>query len=319
MKIQPVIFFSLIVNLFITVSFAQSGSGSQFFVAKKSHAYFVEIKTDTAYVFSAPVMTSNQVYFGKRVNAIDTLFSGTGEFVGNKFNLITLDAVLYLTSNGSDKHQPKKLELERVEDPQTLNEDLNESYWFTNYIKMIREIDTIYPYANFSMETGWYNWRGFTNKNSYYEDFRAFVDGYIPSYKDSILQAHAAYTKILEGMQSNMMDLTADESIKEIQQFPNSKKQYSGYAKAIVNEIAEIRPELFYEIAEKSGDQQQQLFSSVSKPAIKTLKKIETDSPSKKQFKKFRRKQTFIAVGGVSVLVLGNAAFYGTIGYFIFR
>ena len=319
MKFQSLVLFLLFVNLFTAVSFAQSDE-SHFYVAKKSHAYFVEIRGYDAFVFYGPVMTSNQVYFGKRVNTLDTLCYETTEYAGNRFHLSTINKNLYLIANPDVKHVPKKMELQLVLESGSINSDLNESYWFENYIKMIREIDTIFPHASFSMGTGWDEWNGFPNKESYYKDFRRYIDSLLPVYKDSLVQAHSGYTEILNALMTNILVLTADEVITETNKFPKgSAFRYNEYSATIINEIAEKRPGLFYEIAEKAGKDQEKLFLMVSKPAIKTLKSFETDSPAKKQFIKFRRHETFFIVSGITIATVGNAAFFGTIGYLIFR
>ena len=319
MKFQPLVLFLLLVNLFTRPSFAQSDE-SHFYVARKSHAYFVEIKGYDAFVFYGPMMTSNQVYFGKRVNALDTLCYETTEYAGNRFHLSTINQNLYLIAEPDVKHVPKKMELQLVLETGPINSDLNESYWFENYIKMIREIDTIFPHASFSMGTGWDEWRDFPNKESYYKDFRRYIDSLLPVYKDSLIQVHSGYTEVLNGLTTNIPILTADEVITEMDKFPNGAAfGYNEYSKTIINEIAEKRPELFYEIAEKAGKDQERLFQSVSGPGIKSLKHFESDSPAKKQFTKFRRKETFFIAGGITIATIGNVAFFGTIGYLIFR
>ncbi len=209
----------------------------------------------------------------------------------------------------------------KLDDPSKIYEAINHSYWDVIYRGMMDEIQQIYPLFNdFHYRYRQTNWSIAEAKQSVPEKFEVLAKEQIEKLKDSLSEANHRLIALNDSLEKNINTLTLEELKHNLLQRPIHQYAYDEYQQEILHTIAKNRPGLFYDLAQEMPEERDYLFGEIyQKDAVRSLKNYETDSPMKKKFRKFRRKQAWrVGLITTGVVSLQTAVIGGVITGIVF-
>lgn len=202
----------------------------------------------------------------------------------------------------------------KLEKPSKVYEAINHTYWQTLYRKEIENIESNYPlfreYRYRSYRPGDYSiWESMTFKQANPETFELLAAERKNQLIDSLVYTNNRLISLNDSIEKNILALTQEELKNNLLSRPIHDLPYDRYQGVILNTVAEKRPDLFFDLAETLPDEKAYLFNKVyERDAVKSLKKFETNTPIKKEYLKYRRRQHFKAgllITGASLLEVG--------------
>ena len=202
----------------------------------------------------------------------------------------------------------------KLENPSKVYEAINYTYWQTLYRKEIEKIESNYPlfreYRFRSYRPGDYAiWESMTFKQDNPETFELLAAERKKWLMDSLVYTNNRLISLNDSIEKNIRTLTPEELKNNFLSRPVHVLPYDEYQDVMLNTVAEKRPDLFLDLAEALPDEKAYLFGKIhERNAVKSLKKFETNTPVRKEYLKYRRRQNFKAgllITGAGLLEVG--------------
>lgn len=226
---------------------------------------------------------------GFSIKGIDTIIrQHDGNFSGHDLKLVKEDNKFYLITN---LKKSKKIFLEKVNDLDVVNNNLNNAYYLDRYFKISEKLNKQYPLNHHSFRDGFVTWKQLTNKSIDHITFRNFADWRLKVIEDSICEVQNSYVRLTNYLLHNLKTIDYSLLKDSLVKLPAEYKYRSWYYGTVVNQIAKQLPEYFFRLAEDFPDSRNIIFVSVedSKEVIQSLKAVEGHADLKKAFFKDRR------------------------------
>lgn len=205
----------------------------------------------------------------------------------------------------------------KLENPSKVYQAINYTYWQLLYRKAIEQIESNYPlfreYRYRSYRPGDYSiWESMTFKQDNPETFELLATERKNLLVDSLVYTNSRLISLNDSIEKNIRTLTQEELKNNFLSRPIHVLPYDEYQDVMLNTVAEKRPDLFLGLVEALPDEKEYLFNKIhERNAVKSLKKLETNIPIKKEYLKYRRRQNFKA----GLLITGASLFeVGVIG-----
>jgi hypothetical protein len=208
----------------------------------------------------------------------------------------------YLKFRGDKGIPGKKIELTITEIGKDLNVKMNNAYWWTSFFQLSRNLHSRFTWGHYGFRNGFKYWDQFDAKEIPYKDFRKFADEKIRAIKDSVTMVETARTRLAKNIISSISKIQYSALKDSVAKLP-VRYDGSAYSRIVVREICDKRPEVFFKLADDLPDFKRQLFSVFDKQTIRTLKAVDTTSPSKEEFLKEKRHATFSLIAGTTLYV----------------
>ena len=202
----------------------------------------------------------------------------------------------------------------KLENPSKVYEAINHTYWQMLYRKEIEKIESNYPlfreYRYRSYRPGDYAiWESMTFKQDNPERFELLATERKKLLIDSLVSTNNRLISLNDSIERNIQTLTPEELKINLLSRPIHVLPYDEYQDVMLNKVAEKRPDLFLGLVEALPDEKAYLFNKIQeRDAVKSLKKFETNTPIRKEFLKYRRRQSFKAgllITGAGLLEVG--------------
>ncbi len=207
----------------------------------------------------------------------------------------------------------------RVEDPSKIYEAINATYWKSLYEQTRHEIETAFPdfpeyyYSNYSGFRE--SWKTIHFKQLEPEQFKILADQRNEFLKDSLTTTNQYLMNLNQAVEQQLDTLSLPGLKQNFESRPLGVYEYRPYTDKMVQLVAEKRPDLFIGLVEVTPERTEYLFDQVYffKAARKSIRNYETDSPVKKAFFRYRRRELFkfgvvvTAVGTLELGVIGGA------------
>jgi hypothetical protein len=238
-------------------------------------------------------------------------------FAGDKATIQQADNKLYLVAQG--RKSGRKMEIDTITDPGSVNTRINNAYWWSNFFRLCGDIDSVFRMYHYSFRTGFVLWNSFDNKEIYYKDFKVYADNKLKMIRDSIVAVQTPYLLLTDELIANMATIGYDSLKEKLVKLTTGDMHGTVYFGSVVNSVCNNRPELFFKLAEDMQDKKTMLFDAVSdRKTIKKLTALPSDSPAKKEFLKAKKKDR-----AFTAKMIGNAAagavLLGACIYFLVR
>ncbi|WP_343632978.1 hypothetical protein [Fluviicola sp.] len=202
----------------------------------------------------------------------------------------------------------------KLENPAKLYEAINHSYWEVLYRTTIDEMRNNYPgfhayrypyYRYGSPEA----WESLTFKQAEPSEFEVLSRKQNQFIKDSLIRTNNRLIFLNDSIETHISTLTLEALKSNFMSRPIHVNAYDEYQQVMLKFVAEKRPDLFYDLVESLPEEKKYLFHKVSYgDSFKSLKKFETVSPVKREFLKYKRKESLKAglmVTGAGLLEVG--------------
>nr|WP_294859813.1 hypothetical protein [uncultured Fluviicola sp.] len=181
----------------------------------------------------------------------------------------------------------------KLDDPSKVYEAINHRYWYEASKKTLDEINNDYPLFN-----GYYHrydtssWDSISFQQVVPEEFEQRANHQIEGLKDSLDNLNCKLIALNDTIEMYMEILTLEELKRNYLNRPLDSYAYDQYQDEMLESVALNRPDLFFELAEALPNEKDAIFYSVSysRDVKKSLKSV-PDSPIKKEFSKYRRKE----------------------------
>lgn len=213
---------------------------------------------------------------------------------------------LYL--NLQDRKRTKTIEMDTSSNIDEINSNLNNAYWWTNFLKMQDSINSTFKLQHYSFRNGFGIWESFANKTIYYKTFSTHADTRIKVIRDSITSIHTPYASLTNEVIKNIGAINYLSLKDSVAKLLMDSSSTGGYFGAIINSVSNNRPELFFKLADDMPDRKEMLFSAVNgRSTFAKLKAVETNTPAKKEFIKVKRKDRGFTFKAIGIAIVGAA------------
>ncbi len=196
----------------------------------------------------------------------------------------------------------------KLDDPSKIYEAINHAYWNTIYRETVHETSNNYPlFEEYYYREGYSIWDSLSFKQAVPKEFEVLANEENKRLKDSLSQTNQKLVSLNDFIDKKMNTLTLEELKNNYLSRPLTNYWYSGYQDEMLQAVAEKRPELFLELAEALPDEKYAIFDgafAISRDVKKALKSL-PDSPIKKEYFKYRRRESLkigLIVTGVVAL-----------------
>lgn len=158
-------------------------------------------------------------------------------------------------------------------------------------------------------------WNSFQFKQAVPEEFEVLAKEQNELLRDSLSNTNSKCIALNDYIEKNINSLTLEELKNNFLSRPPHDYLYGEYTSEMIELVAEKRPDLFFALAESLPEEQETIFNQVTldRDVKKSLKNYETDSPIKKEYFKFRRKENLKWVFIASGFILLETAIVGGI------
>lgn len=194
----------------------------------------------------------------------------------------------------------------KLDDPSRIYEGINHTYWDAVYRKTINETKHNYPlFEEYYYRNGSVIWRSFDFKQASPEEFEVLANRQNELLKDSLSNTNLELIALNDSIEKHMDSLTLEELKGNFLSRPLHHYAYGEYTDQMLGSVAEKRPDLFFELVESLPNEKEFIFDQVmyTRDANKVLKKYHTDSPVKKEYLKYKRRENlkggFILTGAI--------------------
>ena len=195
----------------------------------------------------------------------------------------------------------------KLENPAKIHEGINHAFWDAEYRKTIDQISRDFPlFSDYYYRNGFEVWNSFNFKQALPEEFEALANLQNDLLRDSLSNTNLKLIELNESINNQMDTLTIEPLKSNFLSHPLYNYAYSEYTDQMLESLAEKRPDLFFRLADSQFNEKKFIFDQVlyARNANKALKKYDTDSPVKKEYLKYKRKESL--KGG---LILTGAIF----------
>ena len=308
-----------LIVLFLLVSGISFSQEEETFYQTTNGEYAFKLKGETCilYQFSR---YENSVYREWELDRVDR-FKGELDSLGTLFSdgeyAVSYDykyfRILKL-KRGKPKDR-RTFVAKKTDDPSCIYAAINHAYWDKLYEETLVETANTYMF----FEYDYYHregdlWESIPFKYVESKTFEKLANERNQQLKDSLALTNQQLISLNDSIEKNMTTLTLEELKSNFLGRPLRQFSYSTYQNEMLESVAEKRPDLFLDLAEALPAEKEYIFDLVLfGSTAKSLKKFETDSPVKKEFLKYRRRERtkvgLIMTGIVSLqaAVIGGA------------
>lgn len=311
------------VLLFMQVGIIRGQAESRgIFLTGKNTQFYVELREHYATVFNFGrwIDKAGWGYSGLKTDTMRRLGDTSPFLFEGRFNNIQkVDTRLYLITRQGSPGKEKRIEIDTVSNTALANSALNNAYWSDNFFKLCNEINSTFDLYHYSFRDGFHMWESFDNKDAYHKEFRVFADNKIKKLKDSITTLQTPYVLLTNEVTKNISTVEYASLKETISKLLADSLSRSQYFSVVVKSICLNRPELFFRLAEDMPEQKSMLFGVVyGKETFKKLKAVETNSVTKKELFKERRKNRTFTIKAIATAVAGAVLLASSL-YFLLK
>lgn len=208
----------------------------------------------------------------------------------------------------------------KLEDPSKVNEAINHPYWNALYRKTMDSVSSEYDLFQIYYRYGIDTWAPVSYKQIHPAKFELLAKEQMSKLKDSVSNVNEQLIALNEWVEKYMDELTLEDLKGNLLSRPLHEYSYDQYNSVMLESVAENRPELFFDLAEALPEEQKYLFDQINyKNAVKSLKTYKTDSPMKKEFRKFKRRQAWrIGLATTGIVTMETTVIGGAITGIVF-
>jgi hypothetical protein len=315
-----------ILLIFFSVLASGQNNNEKVFLASegKYSKYYVEIDKNKGYVITlnSYIDKAGRYYV---TTFLDTLFKSEDNneflFIGSKSKIQSINKETNIVIIEKLQEKIKSIKLDTIYDLNSAFIDINNGIWWNVFLEMCSEINKRFPLHHYSFRNGFGYWESFTNKNENFKSFQDFANNKAKFIKDSLTFLNTPLVDLTNELLLEIDTIKYDHLKVKLMKLPMDYKSNSWYFGKVLNALCNSRPEYFYKLVEDMPEKKEMLFrmADSDKNTRKKLKKVETDSPMKKEFIKYRRGETAFAVWGITFYTAGMIAFWGGIIYLIVK
>ena len=288
--------------------YSQQDHGKKMLSYYKESVY-VELAEPYATVYKLGKVYDKGMY-GLSINYIDTLAKqpGTTEgfYTGKRTQLSQSGNKYYLKldKTGSKTNRPIELNLSDNIEKDYL--EINKAYWMDAFVNLSTEINSQFSIQHYSFRG--YNHFDMGNQQLLpYEQFKILADKKINELRDSLVFKHSNYTSITNEVLDNFRTIDYGFLKERIEKLGKTPDGFD-YFNVIIKKVSSEKPEWFYKLAEDIPSNKELMFASVyGSSVVKKLKAVETDSPVKKEFLKYKRKDRRFTFEAIGISIMGAA------------
>ncbi|MDF3026112.1 MAG: hypothetical protein K0S23_419 [Fluviicola sp.] len=198
----------------------------------------------------------------------------------------------------------------KLDDPGKIYEGINRAYWEVLYRKTINQINSDYPlFSDYYYRNGPLVWESFDFKQALPEEFESLANRQNELIRDSLANTNMRLIALNDSIEKHMNVLTPEMLKKNFLSRPLHDYSYGMYTDEMLESVAEKRPDLFFDLAEALPNERTFIFDQVVySRANKALKRYNTDSPIKKEYLKYKRRENWkggLALTGAVLLETG--------------
>jgi hypothetical protein len=183
----------------------------------------------------------------------------------------------------------------KLDNPAKVYEGINHAYWNAVYKQTIDQISRDYPLFNdYYYRHGFDAWNSFDFKQALPEEFESLANRQNEFIRDSLSNTNRRLIALNDSIEDQMDVLDLETLKSNFLSRPMYNYAYSTYTDEMLESVAENRPDLFFALAESLPKEKEFIFDQVlyTGDASKSLRKYSTDSPVKKEFLKYKRKES---------------------------
>lgn len=184
----------------------------------------------------------------------------------------------------------------KLDDPVKIYEGINRAYWDVLYRKTIDQVNRDYPlFSDYYYGNGPSVWESFDFKQALPEEFETLANRHNELLSDSLSNTNLKLIALNDSIKNQMNTLTLEVLKRNFLSHPLYNYSYSQYTDELLESVAEKRPDLFFDLAESLPNERKFIFDQViyARNANKALKRYDTDSPIKKEYLKYKRKENW--------------------------
>lgn len=229
-------------------------------------------------------------------------------FTGKKSTIKNIKGIPYLDLK-INKYQSLKLDSIPIKKAYYT---INRGIWAKKYFEMEEELKVAFPLLYLDYRIGRKKWKAIEQKDIYYKDFFAKAEKEITILRDSITNSNQPPVDIANHILKNISTLSYEDLKAMTLQLPMEPNNQ--YLITVINATCENQPEYFYRLVNDLPIERDWLLGMLKKKARKKIRKTKTNSPVKKEYLRYRRKDITRLTARASALVIGQGVvIYGII------
>lgn len=233
--------------------------GGLYNINSKTRGAYVQVDGELATVFILGGML-DVAGTGSIITYMDSLSlkdSGFQSFTGGKSFIEYRDGKFFLTVH-EIKSKSQTFQLHPVPNPAKARIEINNGYWWKQFLDLDKKLEKDYPFYGFNWRSGFTRWEKFSQKELPFEEFKRYADSQLQVIADSIRTTELDDTKTLVSITKEIstVDLTTVKAA--MQRFPVSYERRYFYA--LIDEICNNRPDLFFPLAGALPDKKIDMF-----------------------------------------------------------
>ena len=251
----------------------------------KAPVYYIDLTGNYALVFEMG-QYYDKMGAGRIILSTDTLVKETAMlYRSQSFELRTSNSELLLVKSRRTRILPCK----QLGNNSEVFGILNNAFYLAEYIDMSELLNKDYPLNHHSFRNAFDAWSAVEVKEMDYIGFREYARREIREINDSLRVEQDRYSKIKEELITNLGSMEFRVFEENVLKLPAEFKGRSWYFGTVMNEAAKIRPDLFFDLAERHPSLRSIIFSSVDDDVARKLDQVEGHESIKKEFFKDRR------------------------------
>ena len=199
----------------------------------------------------------------------------------------------------------------RVKDPSKIHEAINYTYWEELYRKTLEEAEADFPlFQEYYYQNRRASWNQIPFKQVAPQEFKLLAAERKQLLKDSIEKTNLKLILLNRTVAEQLDTMNAASLKQNYLDRPLGEPAYKGYTHEMLVLVAEKRPDLFLGLVEQLPERKEELFGETEflKGPRKSIRAYETDSPVKKEFFRYHRREALkmgLIVTGSTALELG--------------
>lgn len=257
MKTILSVFFIL---LLCTAQARQASVPAYYKAKKKGRVYYISMDGQRSRVYQLGIMLdkAGKAWYLHQEDSLD--LQPDGGFASTRFSLIPQNGQYQLLVPGKKEWRMTI----KPEDPLVWHKDLNQGYYFRNYIEMTDQLNAVFPSQHTSFRGSFYTWDSLSDRSQDITVFRNRTDQQLRHIRDSISSANKVYQSVTDRLLNGMAVITYPELLEGIRQLPPQWAGTSKYFSQVVEAVSIHHPDYFFQLAKDMPEHQQLIFSSAS-------------------------------------------------------
>lgn len=307
-----------IVILLLVPGFVQSQDSRDLmlFFAKHHQAFFIDIAGDTGTVIKIVQQydVAGRYYLTEFYDVVVKNVQNPDQpFFGKYSSIDRIRDQYFLRLYRPGMRKGRKFKLDTVVVREAANKEINQGIWWNRFLDMVDKFNKKYPLQHYSFRNGFMLWDSIQYMKIDYRDFPVRADQVIGKIRDSLIHLNAPRAELSGDLIENAGRYDYDTLKRRMLQLPMEYRSHSAYLSAVLLAVADRRPEFFFRLCEDLPENREMFFFTVftDKKIRRKIKRVESNSPMKKELVKYFRKQTagIIFTTGLYVAVIGGVTY----------